>query len=926
MNSFLTPVAIVFTSLLITACGGGLPPVSPDPVYDGSTNNPNADTDGDGVKNSEDVFPSDASESKDSDEDGVGDNGDAFPNDASESKDSDEDGVGDNEDVFPNDASESKDSDEDGVGDNKDVFPNDASKSKDSDEDGVGDNEDAFPNDASESKDSDEDGVGDNKDVFPNDASESKDSDEDGVGDNEDAFPNDASESKDSDEDGVGDNEDTFPNDTSESKDSDEDGVGDNEDAFPNDANESKDSDEDAVGDNSDTCPNTEIGEPSNQLGCSASQLDHARCKDNVNTEGGRSYQVVLPFTDNDGFQQRISFQVMEPTNFDCDNFDNGAHPLMMHGPGYSSSRAESGFLNYRDDGYTVISWDPRGFGDSSGSVKAMNPEYEGRYLIEVLDWIEQNLDYLAWRNESTKEFILRPIDGISRAGGDNLVVGSQGGSYGGAYQLLLISADPKKRLDAIAPDITWHDMRAALNPRDVIKTAWGSLLAVGGTSTGYTSLLPLEYLNEDNLPEEPLNAYNDVLDNGPDPFIQETLTRALATNEWPRQSLDWFEYAGGFGAWCKASGLSTLPYPSYGTDIVPMIDVNDSDNTPDKDANDNLSYGDYLVDPDDPNQYFNGLEVLLTQGMTDPLFHFNQAWWNRQCLSEAGANVSLYTHNKGHPLPAQFSDKEIPDTGDCGFYSSDEQKSWFDKRLNPLSKNMFELPGNTAKDTCFALGTVDYQDADGMPKDDTVKLDVENVLAPGASDQFTERQITTPATVPNGPAGFFNLRAKDPVVSSFGKIQVENGAILAGIPHLNVSVTSLAEVNEEAPNCNDPEAQIRTGCDSITFVGMGKKLAGDEDFTLIDGQLQPIRGLGVHNIDLVGIAERLNKGDELAVLFYAVHPQFASSASRDLTIPAVNISGSILLPLYVSGDDDQPIVGANTELVLPEPTIPESP
>jgi pimeloyl-ACP methyl ester carboxylesterase len=885
MNSFLTPVVIVFTSLLITACGDGLSPTSTNPAYDGSTNNPNADTDGDGVKNSEDVFPSDASEIKDSDEDGVGDNGDAFPDDASESKDSDEDGVGDNEDVFPNDASESKDSDEDGVGDNEDAFPNDASESKDSDEDGVGDNEDAFPNDASESKDSDEDGVGDNADAFPNDASESKDSDEDGVGDNKDAFPN--------------------------------------------DANESKDSDEDGVGDNSDTCPNTGIGEPSNQLGCSASQLDHARCKDNVNTEGGRSYQVVLPFTDNDGVQQRISFQVMEPTNFDCDNFDNGAHPLMMHGPGYSSSRAESGFLNYRDDGYTVISWDPRGFGDSSGSVKAMNPEYEGRYLINVLDWIEQNLDYLAWRNEITQEFILRPIDGISRAGGDNLVVGSQGGSYGGAYQLLLISADPKKRLDAIAPDITWHDMRAALNPGDVIKTAWGSLLAVGGTSTGYTSLLPVEYLNEDNLPEEPLNAYNDVVDNGPDPFIQETLTRALATNEWPRQSLDWFEYAGGFGAWCKASGLSTLPYPSYGTDIVPMIDANDSDNTPDKDANDNLSYGDYLVDPDDPNQYFNGLEVLLTQGMTDPLFHFNQAWWNRQCLSEAGANVSLYTHNKGHPLPlpAQLSDKEIPDTGDCGFYSSDEQKSWFDKRLNPLSKNTFELPGNTAKDTCFALGTVDYQDADGMPKDDTVKLDVENVLAPGASDQFTERQITTPATVPNGPTGFSNLRAKDPVFASFGKIQVENGAILAGIPHLNVTVTSLAEVNEEAPNCNDPEAQIRTGCDSITFVGMGKKLAGDEDFTLIDGQLQPIRGLGDHTIDLVGIAERLNKGDELAVLFYAVHPQFASSASRDLTIPAVNISGSVLLPLYVSGDDDQPIVGASTALLLPpeEPVNSES-
>jgi hypothetical protein len=698
--------------------------------------------------------------------------------------------------------------------------------------------------------------------------------------------------------------------------DTDGDDVKNSEDAFPNDPSESKDSDLDGVGDNSDTCPNTEAGELSNNVGCSASQLDHASCEDDLKDEGGRSYQVVLPFEDNDGFVQRISFQIMEPTKFNCD-FDKGAHPLMIHGPGYSSSRKESGFNNYRDDGYTVISFDPRGFGDSSGSVKAMNPEYEGRYLIHILDYVEQTLDYLAWRNESTQEFISRPMNGISKAGGDNLVVGSQGGSYGGAYQLLLISADPKKRLDAIAPDITWHDMRSALNPRDVIKTAWGSLLAVGGTSTGYTSLLPEKYLNEDNRPEEPLNEYNDVVDNGPDPFIQETLTRALATNEWPRQSLDWFEYVGGFGAWCKASGLATMPYPSYGTDIVPMIDANDTDNTPDKDANGNLTYGDYLEDPEDPKQYFNGLEVLLTQGMIDPLFNFNHAWWNRQCLSAAGANVSLYTHNKGHALPSELSDKEIPDTGDCGFYSSDEQKSWFDKRLNPLSNNTFELPGNTTKDTCFALGT----------EGDTVKLDVEDVLAPGASDQFTERSITTPTPIPNGPAGFLNLRASAPVVASLGEIQVENGAILAGIPHLTVTVSSLAEVNEEAPNCNDPEAQIRTGCDSITFAGMGRKLAGDEDFTLIDGQLQPIRGLGDHNIDLVGIAERLNKGDELAVLFYAVHPQFASSASRDLTIPAVNISGTVSLPLYVSGDDDQPIVGASTALLLPveNPIIPES-
>ena len=44
------------------------------------------DTDGDGVVDVDDAFPSDVSESTDSDGDGVGDNSDAFPADASESK------------------------------------------------------------------------------------------------------------------------------------------------------------------------------------------------------------------------------------------------------------------------------------------------------------------------------------------------------------------------------------------------------------------------------------------------------------------------------------------------------------------------------------------------------------------------------------------------------------------------------------------------------------------------------------------------------------------------------------------------------------------------------------------------------------------------------------------------------------------------
>ncbi|MGA1819823.1 MAG: hypothetical protein ACMUHU_02320 [Thermoplasmatota archaeon] len=57
------------------------------------------DRDGDGVPDSEDAFPDDASEWSDRDGDGVGDNSDRFPDDANEWRDLDGDGIGDNADT-----------------------------------------------------------------------------------------------------------------------------------------------------------------------------------------------------------------------------------------------------------------------------------------------------------------------------------------------------------------------------------------------------------------------------------------------------------------------------------------------------------------------------------------------------------------------------------------------------------------------------------------------------------------------------------------------------------------------------------------------------------------------------------------------------------------------------------------------------------
>lgn len=73
-----------------------------------------ADSDGDGIPDTEDAFPNDPSEWQDTDGDGHGDNSDAFPNDPSEWKDSDNDGTGDNADP---------DDDNDGYLDTEDLFP-----------------------------------------------------------------------------------------------------------------------------------------------------------------------------------------------------------------------------------------------------------------------------------------------------------------------------------------------------------------------------------------------------------------------------------------------------------------------------------------------------------------------------------------------------------------------------------------------------------------------------------------------------------------------------------------------------------------------------------------------------------------------------------------------------------------------------------
>ena len=143
-------------------------------AYDGQNNEsgysnqvtftvPMSDSDGDGVTDNQDAFPSDPSETTDSDSDGIGNNAD---------KDDDNDQMPDaweNQfglDPLTDDAA--ADADGDGIS-NLDEYlagsdPVVPQNNSDSDGDGVADNQDVFPYDPSETIDSDSDGIGDNAD------------------------------------------------------------------------------------------------------------------------------------------------------------------------------------------------------------------------------------------------------------------------------------------------------------------------------------------------------------------------------------------------------------------------------------------------------------------------------------------------------------------------------------------------------------------------------------------------------------------------------------------------------------------------------------------------------------------------------------------------------------------------------------------
>src|SRR4051794_29962688 len=122
-----------------------------------------------------------------------------------------------------------------------------------------------------------------------------------------------------------------------------------------------------------------------------------------------------------------------------------GLAPTVMVGPGWASPGATdenggdgpsfgfTGVGTLRKAGYNVLTWDPRGFGTSEGTVEVDSPDFEGRDAQALIDFVAQ-----------------QPEAQLDAPGDPR--IGLAGGSYGGG--LAPVPPAPPPRVDAPPPGL----------------------------------------------------------------------------------------------------------------------------------------------------------------------------------------------------------------------------------------------------------------------------------------------------------------------------------------------------------------------------------------------------------------------------------------------------------------------------------------
>ena len=321
------------------------------------------------------------------------------------------------------------------------------------------------------------------------------------------------------------------------------------------------------------------------------------------------------------------------------------------------------------------------------------------------------------------------------------------------------------------------------------------------------------------------------------DPYVTQNFRDGLAANRLSEDFVDYLRYHG-FDYFCDGVPVATNGGPG--------------------------------TSPDFPPSRPTAVHALYMQGFRDVLFNFNEAWSNYRCLNDAGGDVRLITYQGGHnsiPVVPDPDASANEPTGiadfSCGDINNDAVTvAFFDAKLKGEVTAWEQMMGGV--EICYSLAPGDavFVDAVTSGTDGLEKAVPASTVLAGAQ--------ATPTAVP--------IYTAPPT-----------GAVLAGVPYLDVTLRDALGANPDPDN-------------TIVFFGLGRQRNNPPGvWSLIDNQVQPHRGLGPVQMDMVGFGERLAPGEALALLVYGLNDQFSLTGSANQADPVIGLvefEGRVFLPL----------------------------
>ncbi len=137
--------------------------------------------------------------------------------------------------------------------------------------------------------------------------------------------------------------------------------------------------------------------------------------------------------------------------------------PAILTTNGFGGSKRGAGevgtALGFVQEGYVVLSYSGLGFGGSGCKIYLDDPDYDGRAGAQMVGVLAGTRTFRTSAGQKKR------LDYVARDGRKDPRVGMIGGSYGGQVQFAVAMQD--KRVDAIIPQITWHDLPYSLSPNN---------------------------------------------------------------------------------------------------------------------------------------------------------------------------------------------------------------------------------------------------------------------------------------------------------------------------------------------------------------------------------------------------------------------------------------------------------------------------